>query len=155
MNDNECTVGTRVGLISKTFPCSKGKIVGSVEQVGAHNTVIVEWDNKQIQRITTRSLLSEKDALTQDQTLKEEALRAKAERVRAEARAKKERLRLEQEFEQSRELIASKFVEAAKLVEEADKLARKAGKSLYELDEAQPLIDAMEEAGWDTSSISC
>jgi|SRR5579885_801439 len=68
-----------------------------------------------------------------------------------------ERSQMEKEFKETSKLIKEKMKEAAKLVVEAGKLADKAhAKSLESMyDVCRPLIDAMDDNGWRSSSWGC
>lgn len=68
-----------------------------------------------------------------------------------------ERSGMEKEFKAATSEIKEKMKEAAKLVNEAGKLARKAhAKSLGDMyDAVSPLVNAMDNNGWRSSSWSC
>ena len=67
-----------------------------------------------------------------------------------------ERGSIEQEFKKVSKEIESKMKEAAKLVNEAGKLAKQAHSSLEGMyDATSPLIDAMDNNGWRSSSWGC
>lgn len=70
---------------------------------------------------------------------------------------KKQASALEKEFRSYEKLVEAKLKEAAKLIKEADKLAKKAGvEGLHQMYESTyPLENAMDAAGWNTSSWSC
>jgi hypothetical protein len=65
--------------------------------------------------------------------------------------------KLEKEFKAYEKQVLAKMKEAGKLIKEANKLAQKAGvESLNEMYNAtHPLFNAMEETGWNTSSLGC
>lgn len=64
---------------------------------------------------------------------------------------------LEKEFKTAQKAIKDKLKEAAKIVKEANIMAKKAGaknlESMY--DAIDPLIDAMDASGWRSSSWGC
>lgn len=68
-----------------------------------------------------------------------------------------DRDKIEQEFKKVSKEIKEKMKTAADLVKEAGKLARKAhAKSLQDMyDVCSPLIDAMDDNGWRSSSWGC
>jgi hypothetical protein len=73
-----------------------------------------------------------------------------------EAEADKILAKLEKEFEKWAAPIRKKMEQAAKLLSEAGELASAQGKDLSELHEiVGPLIGAMDDVGWRTSSLSC
>lgn len=65
--------------------------------------------------------------------------------------------KLEEEFEVYAEQISEKMEAAAKLIREANKIAKKAGvENLNDMYEAtSALYSAMDDAGWNTSSFGC
>lgn len=69
---------------------------------------------------------------------------------------KKYAAQLEEEFDGVAKELHSKMKEAAKIIKEADKIARKHGNKLaYVYDAIDPLYEAMNKAGWRTSSFGC
>jgi hypothetical protein len=63
---------------------------------------------------------------------------------------------LEKDFKQLEKDIKAKLKEAAKLIKEAQKLADKQGQTVADMYDAySPLYDAMDAAGWRTSSFGC
>lgn len=65
---------------------------------------------------------------------------------------------LEKEFQEAEKAIKQKMKEAAALVKEANKMAKKAGaRNLAEMqyDAASPLVNAMDASGWRSSSWGC
>jgi hypothetical protein len=77
-----------------------------------------------------------------------------AERLMGEVEAQQLSQSLEEEFDKVEEAVLKKMTKAAALIREANALAEKAGLELYELNDGG-LLDAMENAGWRTSSMSC
>lgn len=64
--------------------------------------------------------------------------------------------KLEVEFKKTSKEIRSKLKEAAKIIGEAQKLAKKQGHNLSDMYDAYgPLYNAMDNAGWRTSSFGC
>jgi hypothetical protein len=67
-----------------------------------------------------------------------------------------ERSTIEQEFKKVAVEIKEKMKEAAKLINEAGKLAKKAHTDLVDMGDAlNPLVTAMDNNGWRSSSWSC
>lgn len=67
-----------------------------------------------------------------------------------------ERSDIEQEFKKVSKEIKEKMKEAARLVNDAGKLAKKAHAELASMyDAARPLVDAMDNNGWRSSSWGC
>jgi hypothetical protein len=67
-----------------------------------------------------------------------------------------ERSQIEEEFGKVSKEIKEKMKEAAKLVNEAGKLAKKAHSELESMyDATRPLVDAMDNNGWRSSSWGC
>jgi hypothetical protein len=63
---------------------------------------------------------------------------------------------LEKEWAETEKLVKVKMEKAAALIKGAIKIAKKHNLELNELyDGVKPLLDAMEEAGWQTSSLMC
>lgn len=139
MNADSCRMGTRVALVSKTQPCHKGTVKGEVEPHKTHgHVVIVEWDHGALQKVTLRSLITEAEGKDRD------------------AQIKAEEERLEAEWSLAEEQVKAKLQEAANALNEAAALAKKAGHDLLDMyDAAYPLMRAMDNAGWRSSSLSC
>jgi hypothetical protein len=79
-----------------------------------------------------------------------------ADELITEAEANKILAKLEKEFEVWAGPIRKKMEQAAKLLTEASELAAKQNKDLVEMHElVGPLIGAMDDIGWRTSSLSC
>lgn len=79
-----------------------------------------------------------------------------AEELISEKEADKILSNLEKEYEAWAGPIRKKMEEAAKLLEQAGKMADKQGRELAEMhDIVSPLISAMDDLGWRTSSLSC
>ena len=79
-----------------------------------------------------------------------------AEELISEKEADKILSKLEKEYEAWASPIRKKMEEAAKLLEQAGKMADKQGRELAEMHEVVgPLISAMDNLGWRTSSLSC
>ena len=69
-----------------------------------------------------------------------------------------EKSELEKEFKEAQKAIKEKIKEAAAIVKEANKMAQKAGaRNLAEMQygAAGPLVDAMDNSGWRSSSWGC
>jgi len=64
---------------------------------------------------------------------------------------------LDKEFRAAEKQIKEKLKEAGKIIREANKMAQKAGArhlaSMY--DAVDPLVDAMDDSGWSSSSWNC
>jgi hypothetical protein len=139
MDSQNCKMGTRVALISKDQPCNKGAIKGEVESHKSHGqVVIVEWDSGSLQKVTLRSLITEAEGVAQDTRIREQ------------------QERMEAEWAETETSVTDKLNAAAVLIHEANALASKAGKELYEMYESTGrLMGALDDAGWRTSSLSC
>ena len=139
MELQNCKVGTRVAFIDKWQPCNKGVVKSKVEPYMNHGLmVIVEWDNGLLEKVNLSSLITEAEGIAQD------------------ARIREEQDRLEADWAQVESLVTEKLNAAAALINEANALASKAGKELHEMwDSTSHLMDAMDDAGWRTSSMSC
>jgi hypothetical protein len=135
MLQKDCKVGTRVAQKSEFFPCEKGEIIN--DAVKYETTMVVEWDSGYISREYVSELITETEGLARDAQFQDEKeqYEAKFNAVRAE--------------------ISSKMDAAAALIKDAHTLARGADRKLSELMESNDFIDAMGEAGWRTSSLSC
>ncbi len=72
-----------------------------------------------------------------------------------EAECLPELSKLEAEFRVFEREIYTRLDQAGKLLLEADKLANSKGKDLAEMEAVHPLIKAMEDIGWSTSSLHC
>jgi len=76
--------------------------------------------------------------------------------VALEKDAKVEYTRLEEEFNEIVDALTTKMEEAGKFIKEAAKLAKEHGFELNEMSDVYyPLYNAMDKAGWNTSSFSC
>lgn len=63
---------------------------------------------------------------------------------------------LEKEFNELQDKVALKVKEAANLLSEAGAIAESGGRELSDMHEAiRPLLNAMDNAGWRTSSFNC
>lgn len=110
--------------------CFRGK-VSSIE--GKKITVIWDdsWRNENAEALTPDELISEE----------------KADKIID---------KLEKQYEKWASPIRKKIEDAAKLLAEADKLAQKKNRDLAEMHElVSPLLCAMDDIGWSTSSLSC
>ena len=132
MRKEDCLLDTIVALNATTAPLHRGKVVG----FGASGIVIVEWSSGSISKASMHNLLTEQEA-----DIKEAELLAKeAELLAKEAE-------LNREFNEASKQIKDKLATASNLIIEASKL------SMY--DECRPLMQALDKAGWSTSSRSC
>lgn len=132
----QCTISAVVYLASGTAPLARGKIAGPLDHT--KNLVIVEWDNGNLSKKDIRLLLDEETGQAENKRLLDE------------------KDRLEREFENTRVQCGKKLAEAAKLINEASKMASKHGTNLQDLyGESQSLVSAMSAAGWNTSSWQC
>jgi len=138
MKASQLKLKTIVALTGKTAPLKRGVIVGPVStHPSLGEVVVVEWYDNNIQKITTRSLLTEYEADQFD----EKTLAAEA--------------KLEEEWNAVEDQVRGKVNAAAKLISEAAKIATDSGHNLSEMDCTGNLEDAMDEGGWNTSSWSC
>ena len=147
---NKFKVGDRVGTATSTYYDDiygggrrEGKLrydpendpdYGVISDVLSSGKLMVKWDdswkNKDNSAVEPSSLLLEKDL--------------------------KEKLsKLEKEFLEIEKEIKNKMKEAGLKIKEAQKLAKKTGHSLEEMyDAVRPLVDAMDSAGWRSSSLT-
>jgi hypothetical protein len=73
-----------------------------------------------------------------------------------EEELKKKWSKLEEDFTKLEVQVVDKVKAAGKLLREANKIAKKTGHSLEEMyDAISPLMDAMDDCGWNTSSFGC
>lgn len=106
---------------------------GTVTAVSENGTVSCTWDDSWVVPGTYNA----DELITED----------KADKILAE---------LEKEFERWAGPIRKKMEQAARCLNEARELADKQGKDLSEMHEiVGPLISAMDDCGWRTSSLSC
>jgi hypothetical protein len=134
MKTKECKVGMHVAFKYSTQPCLKGIIKTEVD----HNTVIVEWEGGSVSKVEIKYLLTKKQGLEYDLQLREK------------------RTQIENEWSKTEPLIKKKIQEAANALDEANALAKGANKSLYDMsDLAEPLMESMRDAGWNSSSWGC
>jgi hypothetical protein len=138
LKQEQAVVGAVVYQASKQAPLKCGKIVGPFDNSQGNKLVIVEWNDGHLNKMQLNTLLSEADGLAENKRLLDE------------------QERLEHEFEQVQSECATKLQQAARLVREASTLARSKGQDLQEMSEATyDLENAMESAGWRTSSWHC
>lgn len=130
------TKGTRVSekVVNRRSRARKGSVVAELDKNG---TLMVEWDAQgyyvkaSIERVAPNVLMLEKDALQKE-------------------------AQLDAEFNQLENELQNKMSEAAKLINEASKIAKSRGENLADMYEAvSPLVSAMDGAGWNTSSWGC
>lgn len=108
-----------------------GTVIGPVPK--SPGMVMVEWDYPagEITKVSVTTLMTEAEA---------EAAKAK----------------LEDDFEALQDQLRDKLQQAADLINEAQKEAQAHGHSLVDMyDATSPLMDALDEAGWRTSSLGC
>lgn len=143
MKKTELVIGTRVAF--KLDPDETGQdiylSVGVIDSEPTKNTdgdlvVYVKWDN-------SWKVPNREQVLVSDLALEKDV--------------KKKASTLEKEFRSYEKMVESKLKEAAKLIKESDKLAKKAGvEGLHQMHESTYLLEnAMDAAGWNTSSWSC
>lgn len=131
---SEATLGVVVYQAGHAAPLARGKIAGPLTGTVA----IVEWDDGRLAKMDIKHLLSEVVGIAENQRMQDE------------------QDRLEAEFARVEEIVKDKLAEAAKLVNEAAKLASDADADIQEMyDATGPLERAMENAGWRTSSWHC
>jgi hypothetical protein len=142
MLEQDCKIGTRVAYIRVGYDLShKGTIKSAAETLNVSpmtSVVIVEWDNKYLEKIDIKTLLTEAQGLKYDE------------------KKTKEKNRLEAEFQQVSTTIATKIETAAELIEEARLLAKSTKHDITEMyDAIRPLKHAIDNLGWRSSSYSC
>ena len=110
---------------------------GKVLSVEPNGKLLVEWDELGWRQTSKIERVDESGLVT-------------------EAEAEAAHNKLEAEFEALSDKVQEKLEEAAKLIREAGKIASDGGESLHDMYEVtEPLINAMDFAGWNTSSWSC
>lgn len=143
MSSHPFTRDTRVALKGESVPLQRGTVVGAAKPtIGSLNVpleaVVVEWDKGGVQKVTIRSIILETEAEAE------------------EAKLTKEKEKLEEEFDSAANQIQEKLAKAAKLISESASLAEGAGTDLQSLyEETRPLMRALDDAGWSTSSMRC
>lgn len=108
-----------------------GTVIGPVPK--SPGMVMVEWDYPQgeITKVSASTLITEEEA---------EATK----------------LKLEDDFDSLQKQLHDKLQQAAELISEAAEQARKHGHDLSEMyDTIDPLMDALDNAGWCSSSLGC
>ena len=112
-------------------PCTRGE----VKAVDSDGKIQVKWDDNWVQpRVSTLS----------------------ANELMPESEANDILSKLEDEYEAYTSPIRTKLEQAAKLLEEANELAKEHDRELAEWhDVTDPLLGAMGNIGWRTSSLSC
>lgn len=104
-----------------------GEVLAGVP--GKDGMLLVEWRGGRIEKLMANRLMGEEEATQLCESL-------------------------EEEFDKVEEAVSKKLAKAAALVREANALAEGSGLDLYEMNDGG-LLDAMENAGWRTSSMSC
>jgi molecular chaperone DnaK (HSP70) len=135
---DQAVMGATVYLTAKEPPLRKGKIMAPPTLSSGTNLVIVETeDDGALKKYQLKQLLSESDGLAENKRLQDE------------------KERLEKEFEEVEKLCSANLRDAAKLINDAAKMAAKQGVSVQDMDGVYDLERAMDNAGWNTSSWSC
>lgn len=75
-------------------------------------------------------------------------------RLLPEVDVEKQLSRLEKEFKEVQKRVNAKCNEASKILKEAEKLAQKTGRHLFDMDHGN-LYSTMDQCGWRTSSFGC
>jgi len=145
MKSAECTLKRIVALSGNKVPLKRGSIVGPVSTHPKLGDVVeVEWDFGGIQKITPRSLITKREA---------DALE---EKLYAEEYVKQ--MASQEQWTEVERQVHDKMLHAAELINEAAALVseNKADNSaiteMYE--SCAPLMNALHNAGWDTSSLN-
>lgn len=108
---------------------------GTVTDILSSGKVVVKWDSEWKNR---RAAFTDPSELMLESDIKTEYSR------------------LDKEFDEVKKQVKAKMKEAGKIIADAHKLAQTTGNNLQELyDAIQPLEDAMDKAGWHTSSWGC
>lgn len=114
-----------------------------------------EYEDETTRGVVTAISEDGKVSCTWDDTWNKPSVHS-ADELITEAKADKILAKLEQEFEKWAGPIRKKMEQAAKCLNDARELAEKQGKDLSEMHEiVGPLISAMDDCGWRTSSLSC
>lgn len=109
---------------------------GLITDILSNGKVMVKWDNEYLN--------------------KEEQKAVDPEHLDLEENVQKLYSKLEVEFNMVEKQVKEKLREASKLILDAQKLAKKTGHKVAEMyDAVSPLENAMDAAGWRTSSWNC
>lgn len=121
-------------------------VFGKVTEVLPNGLVKVMWDENWLNELFVNGITHEYWPV-----------KVKSDWLLTEAEGKAKFSALEKEFDAIADQVIDKLKEAGKLIKEANKIAKKSGaKSLYEMYDAHdPLLNAMDAAGWRTSSFNC
>jgi len=142
MEIQDCHLDMRIGSHEDFYPCFKGKILAIEART---NSVVVEWDDTSIGRISVDQVMPEYLAVERDNLFMENEA--------------KQHSQWEKDYDHLRKSIGVKLSEAARLIEEASDLTSQAGSGRFTLsefyDEVKPLMTALDNAGWQSSSLSC
>jgi hypothetical protein len=137
------TVGTRVGyVLDMEEECDSGGPrepyygVVSALTIDEPTKLVITWDESYAQQYYP-PLVDLEDVLPEEDV-------------------KEKYTRLEEEFNEIVDALTTKMEEAGKFIKEAAKLAKEHGFELNEMSDVYyPLYNAMDKAGWNTSSFSC
>lgn len=131
-------IGDRVGQApSKKYNPNQRGDVGVVTDITMAGKYLVKWDNSWYERSYLGTLWDEDILMPSDEV---EAINSK----------------LEEEYTALETELRLKVADAARSLNEATQLAQSKGYELVNMYEStRPLMDAMDNAGWRTSSFNC
>lgn len=142
MSDNKVfNVGDRVArqVLNRRSSLRGGSVVA--RGCEEHDTYIVRWDKNKFPSYGSK---------------KQEVEEVDVADLTIETDAKAKVKQLDADFDVLEEKIKGKLQQAAELIGEAEAMADANGEMLSELHEATyPLMNALDNAGWATSSLSC
>lgn len=132
-------IGDRIGQIpAKKHNSENTSILGTVTDVTMAGKYLIKWDDTWYNTTNSGTKLWE-----------ESALMPSAEVIEITSK-------LEEEFNALEAEVKLKVKEASKIIKEASDLAKTKGYELVDLYNATgPLYNAMDDAGWQTSSFNC
>jgi hypothetical protein len=131
----EFKIGDRVGLVSDVVRSKDPHpYCGTVDDLTSKGFVVIKWDNEWHSRKYSSPLHA--DLLDHEEELK------------------KLSSSLEEEFKKVSGEVGKLIKQSAELIDQAAKLAGDKKLSYYK-DAVEPLLNAMEDAGWSSSSLYC
>jgi len=122
-------------IVPLRYDPDNGLYLGEITDISAKGKITVKWDG----RYRDTEVLEAKDLIT-------------------EAEGKARYSELEAEFHEIERQVAEKVGQVAQGIREANELARKTGRPLAQMSYNiiyRTLYDAMDDAGWRTSSFGC
>lgn len=135
MNKKDATIGAVVYLNAKKSPLVKAKIIALIPN---EDKLVVEYENGDMRKCSLSELLNHKEGILKNQALI------------------KEEERLEVEWAMTASNCQDKINEATQLIKEATELRKSKNSSVDDMPlDLYELHDAVEDLGWQTSSMNC